>query len=111
LQHRDIPRIRQAIQKVPGLEEICDHTALLDVEPVLTTTDRDALNTTQVQAHVPALFFSAIYKNVFAIQHGCHAYFMIDSSPYLGTVFMTASMKSSSLSTNHNPCHVTSSLP
>lgn len=75
LQHRDIPRIRQAIQKVPGLEEMCDHTALLDVEPVLTTTDRDALNTTQVQAHVPALFFSAIYKNVFAIQHGCHAYF------------------------------------
>ena len=74
LQHRDIPRIRQAIQKVPGLEEMCDHTALLDVEPVLTTTDRDALNTTQVQAHVPALFFSAIYKNVFAIRHGCHAY-------------------------------------
>lgn len=74
LQHRDIPRIRQATQKVPGLEEICDHTALLDVEPVLTTTDRDALNTTQVQAHVPALFFSAIYKNVFAIRHGCHAY-------------------------------------
>lgn len=74
MQHRDIPRIRQAIQKVPGLEEMCDHTALLDVEPVLTTTDRDALNTTQVQAHVPALFFSAIYKNVFAIRHGCHAY-------------------------------------
>ena len=36
LQQRDLPRIREAIQKVPGVGQICDHTALLDVEPELT---------------------------------------------------------------------------
>jgi len=32
LQHRDIPTIRQTIQKVPGFNRICDNTGLLDAE-------------------------------------------------------------------------------
>ena len=35
LQHRDIPAIRQAIQKVFGFSAICDYTGLLDAEPDL----------------------------------------------------------------------------
>ena len=35
LQHRDIPAIRQAIQKVPGFNLICDHSGLLDAETTL----------------------------------------------------------------------------
>ena len=35
LQHRDIPAIRQAIQKVPEFDLICDHSGLLDAEPDL----------------------------------------------------------------------------
>jgi len=34
-QHRDIPAIRQAIQKVPEFDLICDHSSLLDAEPDL----------------------------------------------------------------------------
>ena len=39
LQHRDIPAIRQALQKVPGFGAICDQTGLLDAEPTLWMND------------------------------------------------------------------------
>jgi len=39
LQHRDIPSIRQALQKVTGFSVICDQTGLLDVEPTLWMND------------------------------------------------------------------------
>ena len=50
LQHRDIPAIRQALQKVTGFGAICDQTGLLDAEPTLWMNDDP--KSARIQSHL-----------------------------------------------------------
>jgi len=56
LQYRDIPAIRQAIQKVLGFDLICDHGGLLDAEPDLwiNNNPRDTADQSDKSATLPA---------------------------------------------------------